>query len=94
MSHVHCVQADCWRPLRLPGILVGDSRLGGISTTISAYETLSLRGYDIPVIVMAGGRLAGSNSEAIRRHVGASSQVYTLQHALPAVAPAAERYVC
>ena len=93
MSSVAYVQADCWRPLRLPGILVGDNRLGGISTTISAHETLSLRGYDIPLIIMAGGALAGSNSEAIQKHVGASSQVVTLQHALPAAGPAAERCV-
>lgn len=39
------------RPFRLPGILVGDGRLGGISGTISAYESLKLRGYDIVAIV-------------------------------------------
>lgn len=40
------------RPLRLPGILVGDGRLGGISGTISAYECLKLRGYDIVAVVV------------------------------------------
>lgn len=39
------------RPFRLPAILVGDGRLGGISGTISAYESLKLRGYDIVAIV-------------------------------------------
>lgn len=39
------------RPFRLPGILVGDGRLGGISGTISAYESLKLRGYDIAAVV-------------------------------------------
>ena len=39
------------RPFRLPGILVGDGRLGGISGTISAYESLKLRGYDIVAVV-------------------------------------------
>ena len=39
------------RPLRLPAILVGDGRLGGISGTISAYESLKLRGYDVVAIV-------------------------------------------
>nr|XP_023902092.1 bifunctional dethiobiotin synthetase/7,8-diamino-pelargonic acid aminotransferase, mitochondrial-like [Quercus suber] len=38
-------------PFRLPGILVGDGRLGGISGTISAYESLKLRGYDIAAVV-------------------------------------------
>ena len=39
------------RPLRLPAILVGDGRLGGISGTISAYESLKLRGYDVVAVV-------------------------------------------
>ncbi|KAH9178390.1 PLP-dependent transferase [Lactarius sanguifluus] len=38
-------QLDSYRPLFLPTVLVGDSRLGGISSTISAYESLLLRGY-------------------------------------------------
>lgn len=41
------VQCDLLRPLRLPGILVGDGRLGGISATISALDTLALRGYEV-----------------------------------------------
>ncbi|XP_044462822.1 bifunctional dethiobiotin synthetase/7,8-diamino-pelargonic acid aminotransferase, mitochondrial-like isoform X2 [Mangifera indica] len=45
------LQCDLYRPFRLPGILVGDGRLGGISGTISAYESLKLRGYDIVAIV-------------------------------------------
>jgi dethiobiotin synthetase/adenosylmethionine--8-amino-7-oxononanoate aminotransferase len=40
-------QADVFRPLRLPIFLVGDHKLGGIATTISAYESLKLRGYDV-----------------------------------------------
>ncbi|KAL3522081.1 hypothetical protein ACH5RR_014915 [Cinchona calisaya] len=39
------------RPFRLPAILVGDGRLGGISGTISAYESLKLRGYDVVAVV-------------------------------------------
>jgi len=39
------------RPFRIPAILVGDGRLGGISGTISAYESLTLRGYDVVAIV-------------------------------------------
>lgn len=84
MTHP-CVQSDCWRPLRLPAILVGDSRLGGISTTVSAYETLSTRGYDVPAIAMAGGPLAASNSEAIQQHVRADTRVFTLEQPLPAM---------
>lgn len=43
-------QADLYRPLRLPVLLVGDHRLGGIGTTISAWESLHIRGYDVQSI--------------------------------------------
>ncbi|KAJ9604991.1 hypothetical protein H2200_010380 [Cladophialophora chaetospira] len=46
------VQADLYRPLRLPTILVGDSKLGGIATTISAFESLHIRGYDVESVVL------------------------------------------
>lgn len=46
------LQADMYRPLRLPTILVGDSKLGGISTTISAYESLKIRGYDVNLLLL------------------------------------------
>ncbi|KAF8701366.1 hypothetical protein HU200_033697 [Digitaria exilis] len=39
-------------PFRLPAILVGDGRLGGISSTLSAYETLLLRGFAFLTIHM------------------------------------------
>ncbi|KAF7424298.1 hypothetical protein PC9H_009604 [Pleurotus ostreatus] len=45
-------QLDLYRRLFLPAILVGDSRLGGISATISAYESLLLRGYDIDAVIL------------------------------------------
>lgn len=45
------LQCDLYRPFRIPAILVGDGRLGGISGTISAYESLTLRGYDVVAIV-------------------------------------------
>ncbi|KAG8796991.1 hypothetical protein FRC17_007885, partial [Serendipita sp. 399] len=45
-------QADAYRPLRLPVLLVGDSNLGGISTTLSAYESLNSRGYDVNSILI------------------------------------------
>ncbi|CAG8733445.1 17396_t:CDS:2, partial [Cetraspora pellucida] len=46
------IQSEFYRPLRLPTILIGDSNLGGISTTISSFESLRLRGYDIPIILL------------------------------------------
>lgn len=46
------VQADVYRPLRFPSLLVGDSKLGGIGTTISAFESLHVRGYDVDSVVL------------------------------------------
>lgn len=45
------LQADLYRPLRLPTILIADPNLGGISATISAYESLKIRGFDIVSIL-------------------------------------------
>lgn len=44
-------QADFFRPLRYPCVLVGDPQLGGVSNTLAALETLELRGYDVPAVV-------------------------------------------
>ncbi|CAG8602885.1 9616_t:CDS:2, partial [Scutellospora calospora] len=46
------IQSEFYRPLRLPTILIGDSNLGGISTTISSFETLRIRGYDVIIILL------------------------------------------
>ncbi|XP_061361684.1 bifunctional dethiobiotin synthetase/7,8-diamino-pelargonic acid aminotransferase, mitochondrial [Gastrolobium bilobum] len=46
------LQCDLYRPFRIPAILVGDGRLGGVSGTISAYESLVIRGYDVVAIVL------------------------------------------
>lgn len=48
----HRISPHLCRPFRLPAILVGDGRLGGISATISAYESLKLRGYDVVAVVL------------------------------------------
>ena len=47
-------QADLYQPLLglAPVVLVGDGRLGGISATLTALESLILRGYDIMGIVV------------------------------------------
>lgn len=54
------------RPLRLPALLVGDSSLDGISATISAYESLLLRGYDVGAIAMLDDAHHG-NFDAMQR---------------------------
>lgn len=52
-----CTQCDLLRPLRLPCVLVGDARLGGISATLSAYESLVLRGYDVDALLLMDSAL-------------------------------------
>lgn len=44
-------QLELYRPFRLPVVLVADSKLGGISTTMAAYESLRLHGFDVVAIV-------------------------------------------
>lgn len=41
-----------YRPLRMPTILVGSHHLGGISSTVSAYESLKIHGYDVDALVI------------------------------------------
>lgn len=38
--------------MRVPVVLVGDSRLGGISQTVSAFESLHVRGYDVQSVLL------------------------------------------
>lgn len=45
-------QADIYRPLRVPAILIGDPNRDGISATISAFESLRIRGYDVECVLM------------------------------------------
>ncbi|KAI1472644.1 PLP-dependent transferase [Daldinia caldariorum] len=45
-------QADLYAAIRCPVILIADSKLGGISLTISAFESLKLRGYDVESILV------------------------------------------
>lgn len=55
-------QADAFRPLRLPVVLVGDGRLGGISATVAAFEALHVRGYDVARLVLFAGAGFGNES--------------------------------
>ena len=45
-------QADLYRGLRAPVVLAGDARLGGISATVAAFESLRLRGYDVAAVLL------------------------------------------
>lgn len=65
-------QADLYRPLRLPIVLVADSRLGGISSSISAYESLLLRGYDVHSVLLFRDEYY-RNHEYLRDYFGKKS---------------------
>lgn len=41
-----------YTPLRCPIILIADAKLGGISLSVSAFESLRLRGYDVQAILV------------------------------------------
>ncbi|KAI2617756.1 PLP-dependent transferase [Hypoxylon sp. NC1633] len=45
-------QADLYMTLRCPVVLVADHKLGGISLTLSAFESLRLRGYDVEAVLV------------------------------------------
>ena len=79
-----CVQCDLWRALRLPGILVGDSKLGGISTTIAAHDCLRMRGYDIPAIVLTDTGL--QNWKYLRESMSDDALVLSVPECPPAPA--------
>lgn len=49
--HPPHTQSTFLRPLRLPAILIASPHLGGISTTLTSYESLILRGYTISAVL-------------------------------------------
>ncbi|KAI4914210.1 hypothetical protein J4E85_010722 [Alternaria conjuncta] len=61
-------QADIFRPLRLPAVLVGDHRLGGIASTISAAESLIMRGYDIDAVVCFDDKSQYENADYLKKY--------------------------
>jgi dethiobiotin synthetase/adenosylmethionine--8-amino-7-oxononanoate aminotransferase len=52
--------------MRLPAVLVGDHRLGGIASTISAAESLILRGYDIDAVVCFDDKSKYQNGDYLK----------------------------
>eukprot|EP00208_Stichococcus_sp_RCC1054_P000920 CAMPEP_0206139432 /NCGR_PEP_ID=MMETSP1473-20131121/6079_1 /ASSEMBLY_ACC=CAM_ASM_001109 /TAXON_ID=1461547 /ORGANISM="Stichococcus sp, Strain RCC1054" /LENGTH=768 /DNA_ID=CAMNT_0053533229 /DNA_START=85 /DNA_END=2388 /DNA_ORIENTATION=- len=61
------LQCDLLRGARLPAVLVGDGRLGGISATIAAFEVLRSRGYDVPAVLLMD--YGGGARAALYRHL-------------------------
>ena len=64
-------QADLYQPLlgQCPVVLVGDGRLGGISATLSALESLLLRGYDVAAVVFLETSEHSQNAAALSEYV-------------------------
>lgn len=79
-----CTQADIYRPLRLPVVLVGDSRLGGISSTISAYESLRIRGYDINLLVIFDNPTY-QNSQYLNQYFESKRKTTPWEYSIPNV---------
>jgi bifunctional dethiobiotin synthetase / adenosylmethionine---8-amino-7-oxononanoate aminotransferase len=72
-------------------VLVGDGRLGGISSTISSWEALHRRGYDVPFIVIAEDeKRALGNSGVIRGAVVGRGVVDIVE--LPPLPPLPHRH--
>ncbi|KAF1928024.1 PLP-dependent transferase [Didymella exigua CBS 183.55] len=73
-------QADIYRSLRLPVVLVGDHKLGGIAATISAAESLKMRGYDIDAVVCFDDKGKYQNAEYLKTYLKDNMElpVYTI----------------
>ena len=70
------LQSNVLARCRLPAILVGDGRLGGVSVTLTSYESLLLRGYDVACIILSNEGY--DNHEAIAKNVPSNVKVFSL----------------
>jgi len=68
-------QGTLYRAFRFPTVLIGDSKLGGVSTTLSSFESLMIRGFDTSCILMFNNKQY-SNHEAIQEQVGKEVPVF------------------
>lgn len=76
-------QADLYQPLGLPVVLVGDGRLGGISCTLSALESLAVRGYDVQGIVVVDDGGGYGNVAALREYAASQSSSHVRGQEFP-----------
>jgi bifunctional dethiobiotin synthetase / adenosylmethionine---8-amino-7-oxononanoate aminotransferase len=73
-------------------VMVGDGRLGGISSTLSAIESLIIRGYDIAAVVVIDGQVTVEAIEeyltrTLRLRSGSGEQVLPRLIELPKLPP-------
>lgn len=85
------LQADMYRALRLPAVLLGDSRLGGISATIAAYEALLGRGYDVPAVVLFDNPEL-ENEVSVQHHIKPGTAVFVAPALPPREVPLTEYF--
>ena len=76
-------QADLYQPLGLPVVLVGDGRLGGISCTLSALESLAVRGYDVQGIVIVDDGGGYGNVAALQEYAASQSSSHVRGQEFP-----------
>lgn len=79
------LQCDMLRTFRWPAVLIGDGKLGGISTTISSYEMLKVRGYSVPVVAVMEDwqQLQLGNHTIIEKYVDDDTVVIPLSACQP-----------
>jgi len=71
------LQSNVLAKCRLPAILVGDGRLGGISVTVASYESLLLRGYDVACVVLSNEGY--DNHKAIEENLPKNVKVFSIR---------------
>ena len=76
-------QADLYQPLGLAVVLVGDGRLGGISCTLTALESLAVRGYDVHGIVVVDDGGGYGNVSALREYAASQSSSHVRGQEFP-----------
>jgi dethiobiotin synthetase/adenosylmethionine--8-amino-7-oxononanoate aminotransferase len=83
-DHYYTTQANLYRNLHLPVILVADSRLGGVSCTLTAIESLSSRGYDLDAVIFMKGEKSPllDNAGCVRDYLKGTSSSTTV-HEIP-----------
>lgn len=72
------LQCDVYRSLRLPIIFVADSKLGGISCTISSIALLETKGYEIACVLLFDGK--DENAVFLKKHYKNKFPVFSFKN--------------
>ncbi|WP_397599825.1 aminotransferase class III-fold pyridoxal phosphate-dependent enzyme [Silvanigrella sp.] len=85
------LQCDVFRELRLPVIFIADSKLGGISCTISSIALIESRGFDITCILMFDGK--DENALFLQKYYKNKFPVYSFQNIVESNLPKNETLI-